>query len=262
VKTVADAQIIFDAVRGHDPFDATSFPDALVAQKKVTHKKSLVIGVPEDLIATPGLDKDVRALFEKRLEALTSAGHTIKNISLPSLAHALAVYYIIMPAEASANLARFDGIRYGFSKDADKLLDVYMHSRGIGFGKEARRRVLLGTYVLSAGYYDAYYNKAALVRRMISDELAHAMKDVDVIATPTAPSPAFRIGEKTSDPLKMYLEDIFTVSANIAGVPALSVPSGVVSRDGVLLPVGIQFMAAAFHEATLFQIGTALEETL
>jgi aspartyl-tRNA(Asn)/glutamyl-tRNA(Gln) amidotransferase subunit A len=170
------------------------------------------------------------------------------------------VYYIIMPAEVSANLARYDGIRYGYSKEADKLMRVYMESRGEGFGKEVRRRILLGTYVLSAGYYDAFYNKAVAVRRQIIEEFTRAFTEVDVIATPTTPSPAFTLGEKTSDPLKMYLEDIFTVPANIAGLPALSVPSGAVLRASTMLPVGIQFMSAPFQEKTLFAAGKSVEQ--
>lgn len=261
-KTVADAKILFDAVRGHDPLDSTTVPEGHILRTVKPISEKLTIGVPESLIATDGIDEDVRANFRAQIAALKSEGHTIKNIDLPSLAHSLAVYYIIMPAEASANLARFDGIRYGFSKEAEKLLQVYMNSRGEGFGKETRRRVLLGTYVLSAGYYDAYYNKAVAVRRLIRDELNHAFLGVDVIATPTSPSPAFKIGEKTSDPLKMYIEDIFTVSANIAGIPGISVPVGTVVRDGVTLPVGIQFMSAAFQEDALFQIGTAVEQII
>jgi len=206
-----------------------------------------------------GLDPDVRENFRATVETLKSLGHKVKSVDLPLLPHALAVYYIIMPAEASANLARFDGIRYGFSKESEKLIEVYRASRGEGFGKEARRRILLGTYVLSAGYYDAYYNKAVAVRRLITEELIRTFADVDVIATPTAPSPAFKIGAKISDPLTMYLEDIFTVPANIAGLPALSIPSGVVNRDSIALPVGIQFMAAPFHEDTLFTIGKDVE---
>ena len=260
-KSVADAQLLYDAVSGHDKMDSTTVPAGHALRSKKSQKEKLTIGVPESLIAMDGIDEDVRTNFRTQLDALKSAGHTIKTIELPTIAHSLAVYYIIMPAEASANLARFDGIRYGFSKEAEKLLQVYMHSRGEGFGKETRRRILLGTYVLSAGYYDAYYNKAVAVRGMITRELEHAFIGVDVIATPTTPSPAFKIGEKTADPLKMYLEDIFTVTANIAGIPSISVPSGRVLRDGVSLPVGIQFMAPSFQEDVLFQIGNEVEKT-
>jgi aspartyl-tRNA(Asn)/glutamyl-tRNA(Gln) amidotransferase subunit A len=160
----------------------------------------------------------------------------------------------------SSNLARFDGVRFGLRKEGARLIDTYMQTRGEGFGAEVRRRILLGTYVLSAGYYDAYYNKAVLVRRKLTDEFKDILKDVDLIATPTSPSPAFKIGEKTSDPLKMYLEDIFTVSANITGVPGISVPNGTVVREGTQLPIGIQFMADHFHEPYLFGIGRDVEK--
>lgn len=260
-RTVEDVKLLYEAVVGHDPFDSTSVPDGHVLRTERPRKDKLTIGVPESFIEMDGIDEDVRATFRSRIDALKSLGHTIKEVSLPSLAHSLAVYYIIMPAEASANLARFDGIRYGFSKEAEKLLQVYMNSRGEGFGKEARRRVLLGTYVLSAGYYDAYYNKAVAVRRMIQEEFNRAFEEVDIIATPTTPSPAFKIGEKISDPLKMYIEDIFTVSANIAGIPGISLPSGTVTRDGTALPVGIQFMAPAFQENVLFHAGNEVEKT-
>ena len=261
-RTVADTKLLYDAIAGHDPMDSTSVPEGHTLRKQQTKKEKLTIGIPESLVAMDGIDDDVRANFRAQIDALKARGHIIKTVELPSLAHSLAVYYIIMPAEASSNLARFDGIRYGFSKEAEKLLQVYMGSRGEGFGKEVRRRILLGTYVLSAGYYDAYYNKAVAVRRIIQGDLNRAFTEVDVIATPTALSPAFKIGEKTSDPLKMYLEDIFTVTANIAGIPGISIPSGVVTREGKALPVGIQFMASAFQEETLFQIGEDVEKNV
>ena len=240
--------------------DSTSVPLDNPLRKHFTPKTKLTIGIPESFLALDGMDADVRENFNATLETLKRAGYTIKNVELPSLHYALSVYYVLMPAEVSANLARYDGIRYGLSKEADSLMKVYTESRGEGFGKEVRRRVLLGTYVLSAGYYDAYYNKANLVRRVITEEFAKAFADVDVIATPTTPSPAFKLGEKTSDPLKMYLEDIFTVPANIAGLPGISVTSGTVTRDGVALPVGIQFMAPQFAEGHLFVVGTSVEQ--
>ena len=261
-RTVADAKLLHQMVEGYDKMDSTTIPLGHALRAPATKKEKLTIGVPESLIAVDGIDEDVRKNFRETLDKLKAQGHVIKNIDVPMLKNALAVYYIIMPAEASANLARFDGIRYGFSKEAEKLLQVYLTSRGEGFGKEVRRRILLGTYVLSAGYYDAYYNKAVMVRQMIKDELNETFRDVDVIATPTTPSPAWKIGEKTSDPLKMYIEDIFTVSANIAGIPAISVPSGTVMREGALLPVGIQFMAKAFQEETLFSIGEKVEQNI
>lgn len=258
-KTVEDAELLFRAIAGHDPMDSTSVPDVHPARKIFVKKDKLTIGIPESFVSLDGIDSDVRENFRRTIEALKNAGHTIKSIELPSLPHALAVYYVIQPAETSANLARYDGIRYGLSNTAEKLIDVYKKSRGEGFGKEVRRRILLGTYMLSAGYYDAYYNKANAVRRMITKEFEHAFEGVDVIALPTTTSPAFKIGEMTADPIKMYLQDIFTVPANIAGIPAISLPSGSVVRDGVSLPIGIQFMAAPFAEDHLFVAGRAVE---
>lgn len=258
-KTVTDAEMLYRAISGHDPMDSTSVPDNNPLRAPIAKKDKLTIGIPESFIALDGLDADVRENFRATIASLKAAGHAIKTIELPSLPYALSVYYVIMPAEVSANFARYDGIRYGLSVEADKLMQVYMESRGQGFGKEVRRRILMGTYVLSAGYYDAYYNKAVAVRRMIAGELSRAFTDVDVIATPTAPSPAFTLGEKMADPLKMYLEDIFTVPANIAGIPGISVPAGTVLRDGVDLPTGIQFMAAPFHEDMLFAAGRSVE---
>lgn len=260
-KTVDDAEILFRAIEGFDPMDSTSVPMDHSLRTKRTLKEKLTIGVPESFIAMDGIDEDVRENFRATLEALRKEGHTIQPIELPSLPYALSVYYVLMPAEVSSNLARFDGIRYGLSVEADKLIDVYMKSRGQGFGKEVRRRILLGTYVLSAGYYDAYYNKAVAVRRTITRELEDAFSSVDVIATPTSPIPAFKLGEKTDDPLQMYLADIFTVPANIAGIPGISVPSGTVVRDGVALPVGIQFMAARFNEQVIFAAGKSVEKS-
>ena len=259
-KNVEDTEILYRAIAGYDPMDSTSVPDVHPARKNFPKKEKLTIGVPESFIALDGIDPDVRENFRSTILALEKAGYTIMPIKLPSVSHALAVYYVIQPAETSANLARYDGIRYGFSKEAERLIEVYTKSRGEGFGKEVRRRILLGTYVLSAGYYDAYYNKANAVRRMITDEFISAFKEVDVIATPTTTSPAFKIGEMTSDPIKMYLEDIFTVPANIAGLPGISVPSGSVVREGVKLPIGIQFMAAPFAEDRLFAVGRSVEQ--
>ncbi len=254
-KTVDDAEILYRAIAGHDTMDSTSVPEVHAARKTFPKKEKLTIGIPESFVSMDGMDPDVRENFRSTIEALKKKGHTVKSIELPSFPHALAVYYVIQPAETSANLARYDGIRYGLSKEAEKLMDVYAQSRGEGFGKEVRRRILLGTYVLSAGYYDAYYNKANAVRRMITDEVMRAFTNVDVIAIPTTTSPAFKIGEMVSDPIKMYLEDIFTVPANIAGIPGISVPSGIVLREGKQLPVGIQFMAAPFAEDYLFAVG-------
>jgi aspartyl-tRNA(Asn)/glutamyl-tRNA(Gln) amidotransferase subunit A len=259
-KTVTDAEMLYRAIAGYDVMDSTSVPENNPLRSSVAKKEKLTIGIPESFVSLDGLDADVRDNFRATIAALKDAGHTIKTVELPSLPYALSVYYVIMPAEVSANLARYDGIRYGLSVEADKLMQVYMESRGQGFGKEVRRRILMGTYVLSAGYYDAYYNKAVAVRRMIASEFSRAFAEVDVIATPTAPAPAYKIGEKTADPLQMYLGDIFTVPANIAGIPGISVPAGTVLRDGVQLPTGIQFMAAPFYEDMLFTAGKSVEK--
>lgn len=249
-KTVADVEAVFSIIRGYDSMDSTSLPDARFPREK---KERFVIGVPRAFVEMKGIDADVRERFNTALDAYRNAGHTIVDVELPLLRYSLPTYYVIMPAEASSNLARYDGIRYGYSvKDAKNLLEVYHRSRGEGFGREARRRILLGTYVLSAGYYDAYYNKAVALRRKISEDFDRIFQEVDIVATPTSPSPAFRFGEKTDNPVSMYLEDIFTVTANIAGIPGISVPSGTVKRDSVDLPVGLQLMAARMREDILF----------
>ena len=255
-KTVEDAKIIFDVIKGHDRMDSTSYPDT---PAEIENKKPKVIGVPVDFVHAKGVDPRVLENFEQSLEQLKKAGYEIRDISLPSLAHGLSVYYILMPAEVSSNLARLDGVRYGYHADGANLADDYARSRGEGFGREVRRRILLGTYVLSSGYYDAYYGRANAVREMLKQDLAKAFEGVDIIATPTTPTPAFKIGEKSSDPLQMYLADIFTVPVNIAGVPAISVPSGFVEEDGAKLPLGIQFIAPHFGEEALFTIGQDFE---
>lgn len=251
--SVEDAALLYRAIRGRDPLDSTSraIPD------EVPQKTKMTIGVPRSFLAK-GLDKDVEEAFEASLEELKQAGHTVVDIDMSVLRYTLPIYYIIMPAEASTNLARFDGVRYGLHVDGENRIDDYKKSRGEGFGPEVRRRILLGTYVLSAGYYDAYYGKAVEARKVITQAFKKQFETIDAIATPTSPTPAFTLGEKTSDPLSMYLADIFTVPANIAGVPALSVPAGTVERDGKALPVGTQFMAPHFHEETLFVLGKVL----
>ncbi len=256
-KTVADAEFIFDSIKGSDDMDSTSNPNP---EYKKAPEGKLTIGVPYDFIKKEGVDKDVLKNFEDNIEELKKAGHKIKEIKLPNAELSLAAYYIIMPAEASTNLARFDGVRYGLSNNGKDLFDDYAGKRGDGFGVEVRRRILLGAFVLSSGYYDAYYNKANLVREHIKQDYKKAFDEVDVIATPTTPSPAFKIGENTSDPLKMYLADIFTVPINLAGVPAISVPCGAVMREGNELPLGMQFIAPHFGEKILFTVGKVLEE--
>ena len=255
-KTAADARTVFEAIRGYDAHDSTSLPEA---PQKPAEEKPKVIGVPRAFFAD-GVDADVLEQFEKTLEALKEKGYEVRDIELPSILHSLAVYYIIMPAESSTNLARFDGIRYGLSVPADEIREVYTKTRGVGFGPEVRRRILVGTFVLSSGYVDAYYRKARAVRSLIRDEFARAFESVDAIATPTTPTPAFKIGEKASDPLAMYAADIFTVPVNLAGIPALSVPSGTVVRDGIDLPIGFQVIGPNGSEDALFTIGEDIEK--
>ncbi|HCB35061.1 MAG: glutaminyl-tRNA synthase (glutamine-hydrolyzing) subunit A [Candidatus Taylorbacteria bacterium RIFCSPHIGHO2_02_49_25] len=260
-KTAEDSEILFDAIKGKDPLDCTSIELKVNSQKlKVSDLK---IGIPRNFLEMKGIDEDVLASFNESIQTLKKLGCAVQDITLPTIRHALAAYYIIMPAELSTNLARYDGVKYGFYKPGDSLLGDYIATRTDGFGKEARRRLLLGAYVLSSGYYDAYYRTAISVRTLIEKEFAEAFKGVDVIATPTAPTPAFKIGEKTKDPLSMYLADIFTVPANIGAIPALSVPSGFVERSGdsstgsgrVRLPLGFQIMAGHRNDALLFELG-------
>lgn len=254
-KTIADAQILFDAIRGYDENDSTSNPDGLYPK----HAPRKVIGVPRSFIGN-GVDPDVIARFESSLDTLRARGYEIRDIEMQSLPFALPVYYIVCPAEVSTNLARYDGIRYGLSIPADTIGEVYTKTRGAGFGAEVRRRMLIGTFVLSSGYSDAYYRRARAVRELLREDFQRAFEIVDAVAMPTAPGPAFKIGEKTSDPLAMYLEDIFSVTANLAGIPAVSLPAGVVTRDGVELPVGFQLLAPHQNESILFSIGADLEE--
>jgi aspartyl-tRNA(Asn)/glutamyl-tRNA(Gln) amidotransferase subunit A len=250
-NTVADAELVHDVMAGLDSHDATTIaPDTYPA---LPEKTSYTFGVPRDFMKS-GVDADVLEAFEKHLEVLKSEGHTIVDIDLPLFEKGLAAYYIVMPAEVSSNLARFDGIRYGYSAKGENLLDVYQKSRAQGFGAEVKRRILLGTHVLSSGYYDAYYGKAELVRRKMRQELDEVFKTVDVILTPTAPTPAFKIGEQ-EDPLAMYSQDIFTVPVNLTGVPALTFPMGTVNREGSELPVGVQYIAPLGGDARLFSIG-------
>jgi len=220
-KTAEDAAIIYEAIKGHDVMDSTSIKEDTYPG---TNKKG-AIGIPWDLIKAEGVDKSVQDNFEASVEKLKSLGYKVEDVSLKNLGLALAIYYIIMPAEASTNLARYDGVRYGLHVNGKNLMEDYMRTKGQGFGPETRRRILLGTYVLSAGYYDAYYGKAESARALLKGEFNEAFKKFDLILTPTAPFPAWKIGEK-SDPLSVYLADIFTVTANIVGLPAISVPSG------------------------------------
>ncbi len=250
-NSVADAELVYTIMAGVDVHDATTIrPDTYPA---VLPKETYTFGVPRDFMKS-GVDADVLDTFEAHLRDLEAAGHTVVDIELPLFEKGLAAYYIVMPAEVSSNLARFDGIRYGYSAEGKNLLEVYEQSRAQGFGAEVKRRILLGTHVLSSGYYDAYYGKAELARKKMREELDEVFKTVDIILTPTAPTPAFKIGEQ-EDPLSMYSQDIFTVPVNLTGVPALTIPAGYVEREGVSLPVGVQYIAPLGGDARLFHIG-------
>jgi len=255
---VHDAATLLSVIAGHDPCDATSstapVPDFAAESDKPA--AGLRIGVPAEYFAE-GLDPEVRAAVEKGIAALEAAGCIIKPIALPHTKYAVPTYYLVATAEASANLARFDGVRYGYrSPNSSTLSGMYSHSRDEGFGAEVKRRIFLGTYALSAGYYDAYYLKAQQVRRLLAEEFLRAFAEVDAIVTPTSPFPAFKLGEKTGDPLAMYLADIYTVTASLAGICGVSVPCGA-TRTG--LPVGMQVLARPMGESTAFRVARAVE---
>jgi len=255
-KKVRDVEIIFNVIDGHDVLDSTSIPDS---KRELIKKEPLKkrIGVPQEFLQGGGINEEVLKNFKESCEKLKKAGYEIVDVSLPSIKYSLAVYYIIMPAEVSSNLARYDGIRYGLLEKADNLFSVYTKSRANGFGREARRRILLGTYILSHGYYDAYYNTAIKVRKIIKDELLEMFKNVDAFVTPSVPFLPFKLGEKLDDPLSMYLCDIFSAPANLADIPSISVPSGK-NKDG--LSFGIQFTAPFLREDILFTIGKDFEK--
>lgn len=256
--TVRDAAVLMQAIAGRDPHDATSSDHEIDNYSAgIDHDvRGLRIGMPREYFGE-GVQPDVRRAMDTAVERLRDLGAVVKDISLPHTDYCIATYYVLTTAEASSNLARFDGVRYG-SRAAQPvdLADLYVRTRSTGFGAEVKRRIMLGTYVLSAGYYDAYYTKAQRVRRLIQNDFSTAFESVDAILTPTTPTTAFKLGEKIDDPLAMYLNDIFTVSANIAGVPAISVPVG---RDAKGLPIGAQIMTNAFDEATMFRIAAKIE---
>lgn len=249
-KSVEDVEALYTVVSGRDPMDATTISDEVFPKRNVP--KKMKIGVPYALLE--GVDADVRKNFDDTLASLVEKGHTVKDISIPSSTYGLAMYYIVLPAEISANLARFDGIRYGNTVLGDTLLDDYVNTRTEGFGEESKRRIMIGTYVLSSGYIDAFYRRAERGRDVLRKEFETAFTEVDVIATPTSPTPPFKFGER-ADPVSMYLEDIFTVTANLTGAPAISVPMGTVVREDTTLPTGIQFTASHGQEDFLFAIG-------
>lgn len=255
---VRDAATLLGVIAGHDPKDATSSPAPVPDYAAESDKavEGLRIGVPAEYFAE-GLDPEVRSAIESGIAALKAAGCVVKPVSLPHTKYAVPVYYLIATAEASANLARFDGVRYGYrSPDSGSLPAMYSHSRDEGFGAEVKRRILLGTYALSAGYYDAYYLKAQQVRRILAEEYLRAFAEVDAIVTPTSPMPAFKLGEKTGDPLAMYLADIYTVTASLAGICGVTVPCGA-TKSG--LPVGMQVLGRHLNEGTAFRVARAVE---
>ncbi len=256
---VRDAATVLSVVAGHDPKDATSslaqVEDYATASDRPA--EGLRIGVPAEYFGE-GLDPEVGAAIEKGIAALKAAGCAVKPVSLPHTKYAVPTYYLVATAEASANLARFDGVRYGYrSSNSATLSNMYSHSRDEGFGAEVKRRIFLGTYALSAGYYDAYYLKAQQVRRLLAEEFLRAFAEVDAIVTPTSPFPAFKLGEKADDPLAMYLADIYTVTASLAGICGVSVPCGATSAG---LPVGMQILASHLRESTAFRVARAVEE--
>ena len=256
-RTVRDAAIVLGAMAGHDPKDSTSAPVPVPDYEAALtgDVRGLRIGIPREY-RVDGMPGEIEALWQQGAAWLREAGAEPVEISLPMTRYALPVYYIIAPAEASSNLARYDGVRFGLRVPGDSLEELYEGTRAVGFGAEVRRRVLIGTYVLSAGYYDAYYLKAQRVRALIARDFAAAFQRVDCILAPTAPSAAFAIGEKADDPIAMYLNDVFTVPADLAGLPAISVPAGL-SADR--LPLGLQVIGRAFDESTVLRVGAVLE---
>ena len=253
---VRDAALVLEAISGHDPMDSTSIPrDRLDVMSVLQHDVTgMRIGRITDM--PEGADADVLERLEIAFDSLRAAGATIVDVQLPSLKYGLTAYYLIAPAEASSNLARYDGVRYGMRVESPDTNSMYMATRAAGFGDEVKRRIMLGTYALSAGYFDAYYGKALKVRRLISDDFARAYEKADVLLTPTSPIPAFKVGEKADDPLSMYLCDVYTIPTNLAGHPAMSVPFGD-SRDG--LPIGVQVLAPTLGEQAMFKVAASLE---
>ena len=257
-KTVEDAAIMLRSMSGHDPKDSTSLPVEVPDFASFVGKsvKGLRVGVPEDY-RIDGMPAEIAKLWDEGIEWLKAAGAEVKSVRLPHTKYALPVYYIIAPAEASSNLARYDGMRFGMREPGATLTEVYENTRAAGFGEEVKRRILIGTYVLSAGYYDAYYLKAQKVRRKIADDFTQAFEQVDAILTPTAPSAAFGLGERDDDPVSMYLNDVFTVTTNLAGLPGISLPAGLSSTG---LPLGLQLIGRALDEGTLFSLAGAMEQ--
>ena len=257
-RNVTDCALVLNAIVGHDPKDSTSIPkptpDYVGALTKDIN--GLRVGVPKEYLDV-GIQSEVHDAVRKAINVLESLGASVEEVSLPTSRYALACYYILAPAECSANLARYDGVRYGFSyQDTDNMWEALELTRQHGFGPEVKRRIMLGTYALSAGYYDAYYLKAQRVRTLIRREFEEAFKNFDVLVTPTSPTVAFQLGEKTDDPLQMYLSDLYTIPANIAGIPSISVPCGFANG----LPIGLQIMGPHFSEETVLSIAHRYEQ--
>lgn len=259
-KTVTDCAIILDAIAGHDASDSTSVPEPVPVFSDIPEGDldGVVVGIPKEYSAAKGLDPQVGAAMTQAQKTIQALGATCVEVSLPHTEHAVAAYYVIAPSEASSNLARYDGVKYGFrDRTSADLLQMYRGTRSQGFGPEVQRRIILGTYALSAGYYDAYYGKASQIRTLIKSDFQNAFASCDAIISPVAPTPAYPIGATLDDPLTMYLSDIFTLSANLAGIPGISVPCGF-SDDG--LPIGLQIMGRHFNEAILFRIARQFEK--
>ena len=261
-KTVRDSALIMNAMAGHDPYDSTSLNEPVPDYTKNLSRdlKGMRLGLPKEYMIE-GIDPEVKSAVDVALKQLQSLGAEIVDVSLPHTDYGIAVYYFLATAEASANLARFDGVRYGYrAKDPKDLLDHYGRTREEGFGAEVKRRIILGTYVLSSGYYDAYYVRAQKVRELIRQDFVKAFEKVDAIVSPTSPVPAFKLGERTADPLAMYLADIFTNTGNLAGICGISVPCGFAKVNGNQLPIGLQILGKALDEARIFQIAHAYEQ--
>jgi len=262
-KTVRDSALIMNAIAGHDPQDSTSLneqvPDYIA--KLGNDLSGVRLGVPKEYMIE-GIDPQVKGAIDAAVEQMNSLGAEIVDVSLPHTDYAVAVYYILATAEASANLARFDGVRYGYRAENPRdMLDLYGRTREQGFGPEVKRRIILGTYVLSSGYYDAYYLRAQKVRELIRQDFAEAFEKIDALISPTSPVPAFKLGERTADPLQMYLADIFTIAANLAGICGISVPCGLAEVDGHRLPIGLQLLGKPLDEARILQIAHAYEQS-
>lgn len=258
-KEVKDCALILNAIAGHDPKDSTSVNQAVpdYTQSLTGNIKGIKIGVPKEYFVK-GMDAEIEASVRSAIKLYESMGATCEEVSLPHSEYAVPTYYILAPAEASSNLARYDGVRYGYrAQDPKDLIDMYTRSRSEGFGPEVKRRIMLGTYVLSSGYYDAYYLKAQKVRTLIQNDFLKAFEKFDVLLTPVTPNPAFKLGEKTDDPLQMYLSDIFTINVNLAGLPGMSLPCGF-TKSG--LPIGMQLIAKPFAEEKIFQAAYAYEQ--